>query len=275
MTDPQRADPSATAADVPERDRDARTEELLVQGLDHYFSEQYDLAINVWTRVLFLDRGHARARAYIERARSALAERQRRGDELLHTGAAALGRGDAHEARVLVTAAVEQGAARDEALALLARIERLEVAAASGQPSVATPRPPVPAVPGARVDRRSRVKWIAAGAIGGALLAAAGLGVLVERGVIAWPIGFRGETSASVPLALALPVPSSAEIALSRAEALQARGRLRDAMAALDAIPYGDPLRPRADALKTAIQRDLLAAGRAQAPKREGAERRP
>ena len=37
----------------------------------------YEQAIHVWTRVLFLDRGHARARAYIERARSALAERQR------------------------------------------------------------------------------------------------------------------------------------------------------------------------------------------------------
>ena len=53
-----------------------------VLGLDHYFSEQHELAINVWTRVLFFDRGHARARAYIERARSALNERQRKGDEL-------------------------------------------------------------------------------------------------------------------------------------------------------------------------------------------------
>ena len=50
-----------------EAERDARIEELLVTGLDHYFSEQHELAINVWTRVLFIDRGHARARAYIER----------------------------------------------------------------------------------------------------------------------------------------------------------------------------------------------------------------
>ena len=71
MTDPLRSDRNADAADVPERDREARIEELLVLGLDHYFSEQHELAINVWTRVLFFDRGHARARAYIERARSA------------------------------------------------------------------------------------------------------------------------------------------------------------------------------------------------------------
>ena len=59
----------------------------------------YDLAINVWTRALFLDRGHARARAYIERARSAIAERQREGEELLHTGVAAFERGDGAAAR--------------------------------------------------------------------------------------------------------------------------------------------------------------------------------
>ena len=49
----------------------------------------YEHAINVWTRALFLDRSHARARAYIERARSALAERQRESEELLQNGVAA------------------------------------------------------------------------------------------------------------------------------------------------------------------------------------------
>ncbi len=52
--------------------------------------------------MLFLDRGHARAKAYIDRARSAIAERQREGDELLHTGAAAFDRGDAGTARALL-----------------------------------------------------------------------------------------------------------------------------------------------------------------------------
>src|SRR5688500_15748078 len=136
MTDPLRSDRLPVVADVPERDRDARIEELLLAGLDHYFSEQHELAINVWTRVLFIDRGHARARAYIERARSAVAERQRKGDELLHTGSAAFDRGDAEGARKLVASAVEHGASADEALALLARIERLDLAA-----------PPAPVVP--------------------------------------------------------------------------------------------------------------------------------
>ncbi len=58
-------------------DRAALIEQLLLAGLDQYFSGHYEQAIHVWTRVFFLDRGHARARAYIERARGALAERQR------------------------------------------------------------------------------------------------------------------------------------------------------------------------------------------------------
>ena len=70
------ADPLRDHEHVP---AESRIEELLLAGLDHYFSGQHELAISVWTRVLFLDRSHARARAYIERARGAIAERQREG----------------------------------------------------------------------------------------------------------------------------------------------------------------------------------------------------
>ena len=65
-------------------DREALIEQLLLAGLDHYFDGSYEQAVNVWTRVAFLERGHGRARAYIERARGALAERQRESEELLH-----------------------------------------------------------------------------------------------------------------------------------------------------------------------------------------------
>ena len=103
----------------------SRIEELLLAGLDHYFNGQHELAISVWTRVLFFDRNHARARAYIERARGAIAERQREGEELLQTGAAAFKRGDADNARRLLHSAIERGAQRDEALSMLDRLERI------------------------------------------------------------------------------------------------------------------------------------------------------
>src|SRR3954468_4378179 len=114
---------------------ETRIEELLLAGLDHYFTGQHELAISIWTRVLFLDRSHARARAYIERARSAIAERQREGEELLQTGAAAFHRGDAAGARRLLTSAVERGAPPDEALALLDRLDRLAPAPSTADPS--------------------------------------------------------------------------------------------------------------------------------------------
>ena len=275
MIDPLRSDRRAAEAEASERDRDARIEELLVEGLDHYFSERYELAINVWTRVLFIDRGHARARAYIERARSAAAERQRKGDELLHTGAEAFDRGDAGAARELIASAVDHGASRDEALALLARIDRLEVAASqSGTPARAPSRVGI-SRRAAIVAPDGRWRWIAAGLMAGAVLGAAILGVALQRGVVSWPTSLRGDARESSPLATPLPVPSSSELAFSRATALHARGRLYDALTALEPISYGDPLRARAEALRATIQRQLLGAARGQSPRREGTARRP
>src|ERR687884_939204 len=107
MTESSRSDPAHAHEGASEADRDAKIEQLLLAGLDHYFSAQYEQAINVWTRALFLDRSHARARAYIDRARSALAERQRQSEELLHDGVAAFHRGDSGRARELLHAALE------------------------------------------------------------------------------------------------------------------------------------------------------------------------
>lgn len=261
MTDPLRTDRISIQGDVPERDRDARVEELLLIGLDHYFSGQHELAVSVWTRVLFLDRGHARARAYIERARSAIAERQRESEELLHTGVAAFDRGDAGAARQLLTSAVEHGAASEEAVALLERLDRLELATraqrvAGRQGKIALPPDAVTEVPDA--ERPSRVAWIATGVC-------AGLGVAA---LAAWLwIGDRGwwgaESSVPVPAAFQarpepLPLPSSAEAALTRAQRFHSSGRLHDALDALSGIRFGNPLRTRADALRATIQRQLL-----------------
>lgn len=113
---------------------DDKIEQLLLVGLDHYFAGRYEQAIDVWTRAFFFDRDHPRARAYIERARSALAERQRESEELLQQGVAAFHRGDAAEARRLLTAAIDGGAPSEEALAVLGRLDRLELGAQPAEP---------------------------------------------------------------------------------------------------------------------------------------------
>lgn len=243
--------------------RESRIEELLLAGLDHYFSGQHERAISVWTRVLFLDRSHARARAYIERARGAIAERQREGEELLQTGAAAFHRGDADDARRLLTSAVERGAQPEEAQAMLDRLARissvdaLDIEIDHGTPPVPdrprAPRPRAVHVP----DRRG---WRAATLL---LVLAIGLaaGVLTmiawSSGVLPWSPPPATSTAAPV-VQEPLPVPSASEVSLARARAWSAGGRLRDALTALDAIRPGDPLRPQAEELRARIQQQLL-----------------
>ena len=126
MVDPRRLE-SDSAADAREAaDRDSQTDALLVEGLDRYFTGRYEDAIHLWTRLLFLDRNHAKARAYIDRARTALAERQRRSEEMLQASRVLLEQGETEAARDLLTEAVAQGGEDDQAAALRLRLERVE-----------------------------------------------------------------------------------------------------------------------------------------------------
>lgn len=252
-------------------EREAKIEQLLLTGLDHYFDGQYDQAINIWTRALFLDRGHARARAYIERARSALAERQRESEELLQRGLAAFDRGASAEARQLLEAAITRGAPRDEALAVLDRIQRLDPPAERGAGSApAADAAPVPtAVPG-RVPR----PWVVAASL--ALAVVAAFTVLIAVGLLSVQISWGGPepVPAAGPLAPTgaadeLPLPRRGERALVRARRLAQTGRLRDALVSLDQVAMTDEEKAAADRLRADIQRQLIAAA---APATPGAQ---
>jgi hypothetical protein len=56
-----------------------------------------------------------------------------------------------------------------------------------------------------------------------------------------------------------LPAPRRGETALTRARALLASGRLRDALATLDLVRATDPQKIEADRLRAEIQRQLIA----------------
>ena len=262
MTDARRSDRHPNP-DHPDRDRGARIEELLLTGLDHYFAGRHDLAINIWTRVLFLDRSHGKARAYIERARGALAEKQREAEELLQTGADALTRGDRATARELLTSA-ERAGGSEEALALLHRLDRLEAAAPlvtqTREESLERLHRDEPSGVG---GREARLAWIFTGIATGILLAAVAGGYfwLAED-----PFELTvARTSAPVLSEPPLPVPATCEIRLARARSLVQDGKLHDAQALLEA---GDPdaLHGAAfDELRASIQRQLIEAGRQRA----------
>ncbi len=276
MSDALRFEPSTDPLRSEGGDAHSQIEDLLLVGLDHYFAGRYEQAVHVWTRVLFVDRGHARARAYIERARGALSERQRESEELLHHGVDAFHRGDASAARELLTSAVDRGASEDEALAVLGRLDRLE---ASGLPSAFEPparsrrRRPIRRSPSSAEARRHSIwAWVllaVALSLAAATLVVAAFGDDVGRWLL-----FEEVERAAVPVAAAdkpLVVPSAAEAALARARALAARAGLgeagagpadadllRSAMRALDVVKLGDPLRSEADVLRAQIQRELL-----------------
>ena len=243
-------------------DRDAAIEALLLKGLDLYFTGQYERAIQAWTRVLFLDRGHARARAYIDRARRVLAERQRESDELLHGGVAAFDAGEVDKARAMLTTLLDKGSADDLALALLERLERLDAAADASAVAGTAEAPDSSALaplagPEARKGRATRVLAITSGVfLVGALLLAA----FWDRFTPLWQVEPRPALESVQPAEPdALPLPSSSELVLAQARALVTRGHLHQALRAVDDIRIDDARRAEADKLRVEIQRALLA----------------
>jgi len=256
MSDPARTDLPAADA-LAGHQRDARVEQLLLTGLDHYFAGRYEHAIHVWTRVLFLDRGHARACAYIDRARSALAERQRESEELLHRGTAAFDGGEVTDARRLLTAAVERGAPPDVALAYLGRLDRLEPS-----PDLPGPAPdPLDATisettASPRTIPYRRMVVISVAALVAVTAMAWFAGALLDFGMVAG--AKRTATTPSTTID-PVPVPNASDIVLARAKALYETGRLQDAIRLLATIGPADANRAEADRVLADIQRTLLA----------------
>ncbi len=262
MTDPLQAQSVA--------DDEARIEHLLVTGLDHYFAGEFEQAINLWTRVLFLDRNHDRARAYIDRARSAQAERQRISEALVHEGLDAFDKGEVARARELLSDALDQGASHDVALGVLGRIDRLDAgqrAPARSEPSIRR-RVSAPRAEGEREQshRSTLALWlVTAAAI--VLVAAMSFVIVSPNG---WSDWFPVQATTTTPVQFSpapapLPVPAPTESYLGQARAMFAGGKLRDALRALDRVPVGDILRADADRLRGEIQRELLAVAAAEA----------
>jgi len=238
-------------------DRDSRAEALLIDGLDRYFAGEYEEAIHLWTRVLFLDRSHARARAYIDRARTALAERQRRAEEMLHATGELLARGQTQEARDLLGKAVATSGDDEQAAEMRSRLERLERAhagTASRSPSV-----PTHALPARSWSRTALSAATAAACV--LLLALIGSATVRD-----W-LG-AGVVPQSLPAVARTPIPvlTSSETALVRARTLFSHGRLAEALQVLDRVDPEGANRPAADRLRVEIQQMLLATRRGLSP---------
>jgi len=261
MADPRSIDTPRSDDDPPDLDRDAKIDELLLAGLEQYFDGRFQEAINIWGRVLFLDRGHQRARAYIERARGALAERLRSTEELVQEGVAAFDRGDGPAARRLLSTAVAKREPHDLAHAYLDRLDRLST---PPQEHDTTPR----AAGADGADRAGR--GLRGGSarpvralpiIGAALLVGVVILFATSRDLLR-PLVARDWRQAPAAGAAAtpdpLPVPRPSEVALGRARDLFEAGHLKASLAALDGVSEADPLGPDATRLRSEIQKILL-----------------
>src|SRR5438552_15127654 len=215
MSEAQRDGPHAPEATT-EAERDAKIEQLLLVGLDHYFAARYDQAINVWTRALFLDRNHARARAYIDRARTALAEAQRESEELLRAGVAAFDRGDGDEARRLLLAAIDKGAPAEQAFAVLERLNRLEAAVTPAALHQTVPAQPVIDIAALR-NRSGSARRTGIGLGAAVVIAALGVYLAATSHIDFWSLLFLQDapsSSAAPPLTQerTLPLPRRGEM---------------------------------------------------------------
>jgi hypothetical protein len=269
MADPQTSGPRRSEA-APGGEDEGRIEHLLVTGLDHYFAGEFEAAINLWTRVLFLDRNHDRARAYIDRARSAQAEQQRISEALVHEGLAAFDKGEVARARALLSDALEQGASHDVALGVLGRIDRLDAGTRINPSTAPTIRRRALARPSASIDANTRrgtiaLWWVTAAGI--VLVAAISFVLVAPNGFTEWfPVqATTGRPATVIAPPAPLPVPAPTEAYVVRARSLFAGGKLRDALRSLDRVPVGDALRPEAERIRADIQRELLAVAGAEA----------
>jgi hypothetical protein len=182
--------------------------------------------------VLFLDRTHPRARAYIDRARTALAEVQRRSEELLQTSRELLGQGRTDAARQLLAEAIATSGDDVQSATLRAELERRERAQGARAP-VDVPAPQE-AVPG--------WKWTPTSPLVIALVGVAALGVLLA-GVVLLDLSDAERPPAVTGPATdsRLSTPSASQVLcserghLSRAGGL--RKRFRNSMASHSPAP--------------------------------------
>lgn len=214
-------------------------DQLLTAGLDDYFAGRYERAVQVWSRVFFLDRSNARARAYIERARGAIAERQR----VAEAASAAAEADPRREWRGDGTTAEARGGAEHTSVLVVNGALAARLAPATEAPVPAS-MPPVSAA-----TRRARLAHGLLVAAAGVLLFVAGYTVAARDRLAEWVSGVANRRP-TIPAEV-----RASGLALDDARRALSARRYDDARRALARIPPGDPLRPDADRLLAQLQR--------------------
>jgi tetratricopeptide (TPR) repeat protein len=107
-------------------DGGTKTSDLLRQGRAFLNAGHYQQAINVWTRILFLDRGNLAAREAIDKAKRSMAERQRELDALVGEAAKRAEKGERPKAKRLLARVLTLDPRHTEGRGLWEKIEATE-----------------------------------------------------------------------------------------------------------------------------------------------------
>jgi tetratricopeptide (TPR) repeat protein len=231
------------------RSQIAQAESLLDTG-------SYSEAADIFGRVLLLDPSRDDARRGLDRARSALAEQRRRMDGRLAEARRAIELGDAETARGLLAQVVKLGGDRDQAHALLDRLDER-----TGRIGAA----PLPREAGSSREqgpRRHRSAFprqlfVAAWTFM-FVTAAVGLAFSWER-LVGSLVRSPAPTSVSLPPSTRVPRPAAGDEALAEARRLLERGDPVAALHVLDGVAPTEPAYPFARELR---RQALMAIGR-------------
>jgi tetratricopeptide (TPR) repeat protein len=126
---------------------DSRIGELLKEGQTAFEQEDYQGAIDAWSRIFLIDIDHQEAARRIEKARRLKAEHERQVEEMFHEGMSALEDGEPDKARELLRRVLSLQPNHLAAQESLQKIEAGEVPSAA---PAETQHPPVPATPEAK-----------------------------------------------------------------------------------------------------------------------------
>jgi hypothetical protein len=250
--------------------------DLLRQGDELYERGDYQQAIHVWTRILFLERGNPEARHRIDRAKEAVAERQRKLDAEIAEARGHFDAGDIEAARASVRSVLAADAGHGEARQLGTAIEILDrrseapregdVPAAEPAPFtkgvvIKVPRGSRPALPRAIRPKAPRFKMVAF--VVGALLTFAAPAFYLSAN---WESIVSGEafghppdlSTAVVPDRLAAPVPDLSRLRYYNGQRLFGEGRYREALVELRRVDRDSAIMAEARSLMLRIEDRLL-----------------
>lgn len=273
---------SSESASIPEKGSahplaSRRAAELLRQGEELFERARYEEAIHVWTRIRFLDRRDFRAQASIDRAKRAVAERQRRLDVELVGAIRLLDDGDVDTAREMVSEVLRQDPRHTEAHQLserLAVLDRRMDVSAERTPSAAdidlddpatkqgvllrVPRTP----PTRRLSPPSGTPMKMAGFVLGAILVlSSGALYLYLHWESIVSDGAFGGTAAAGPVGafpVGAPVPDGSQLHFYNGERLYQKGRYREALAELSVVGRSSSVAEEARSLILRIEQRLL-----------------